>query len=122
MNNSNVRIFCVSTLFLVISVSLGIIYLNQSVEAQNTTDSTNINSSSSNATNAIDTFRAQGQISSLSSDTVAGRTDNSTENVIWVLGGDWEFNVADGNLTNFVVDIIMTKVDGTAAHQHTIEK
>jgi hypothetical protein len=30
--------------------------------------------------------------------------------------------VADGNLTNFVVDIEMTQVDGTAAHKHTIEK
>lgn len=41
---------------------------------------------------------------------------------MWILGGDREFNVADGNLTNFVVDIVMTQVDGTAAHEHTIEK
>ncbi|MDQ2685878.1 MAG: hypothetical protein M3Y25_08565 [Thermoproteota archaeon] len=76
-----------------------------------------------NATgNAIDSFRAQGQISSLASDTLAGRSNNSSETEMWVLGGDWEFNVADGNLTNFVVDIQMAKVDGTAAHKHSIEK
>lgn len=90
--------------------------------AQNTTQSTNNSTASSNATSAVDTFRAQGQISSLASDTLAGRTSNSSENAIWVLGGDWEFNVANGNLTNFVVDIKMTQVDGTAAHSHTIEK
>jgi hypothetical protein len=39
-----------------------------------------------------------------------------------LLGGDWEFNVADGNLTNFVVEINMNKIDETAAHKHTIEK
>lgn len=82
-----------------------------------------VQQNSTNATgNVIDSFRAQGQISSLASDTLTGREDNPTENVIWVLGGDWEFNVADGNLTNFVVDIEMTQVDGTAAHKHTIEK
>jgi hypothetical protein len=93
----------------------------QSSWAQNTTNSTNT-TSTGNTTAQLDTFRAQGQISSLASDTLAGRTDNSSENAIWVLGGDWEFNVADGNLTNFVVDIVMTQVDGTAAHTHTIEK
>ena len=93
----------------------------QSSWAQNTTNATN-STSVSNTTGAIDTFRAQGQITSLASDTLAGRSDNSSENVIWILGGDWELNVADGNLTNFVVDIIMTQVDGTAAHKHSIEK
>ncbi|MDN5847508.1 MAG: hypothetical protein L0H53_14685, partial [Candidatus Nitrosocosmicus sp.] len=86
----------------------------QSANAQNATDSKNTTGT------IIDSFRAQGQISSLASDTLVGR-DNSTENVMWVLGGDWEFNVADGNLTNFVVEIDMAQADGTAAHKHTIE-
>jgi len=94
----------------------------QSSWAQNTTNVTNTTTSGGNTTTQLDTFRAQGQISSLASDTLAGRSDNSSENVIWVLGGDWEFNVADGNLTNFVIDMEMTRVDGTAAHMHTIEK
>jgi hypothetical protein len=93
----------------------------QSSWAQNSTNVTN-NTAAGNTTGQVDTFRAQGQISSLASDTLAGRTDNSSESVIWVLGGDWEFNVADGNLTNFVVDIEMIQVDGTAAHMHTIER
>jgi hypothetical protein len=67
-------------------------------------------------------FRARSDIylSIFASDTLAG-SENSTENIIGILGGGWEFNVADGNLTNFVVDIDMTQVDGTAAHKHTIE-
>lgn len=94
----------------------------QPISAQNNTAGQTNNTSTSNTTNTIDSFRAQGQISSLASDTLAGRINNSSENVMWVLGGDWEVNVANGNLTNFVVDITMTKIDGTAAHKHTIEK
>ncbi|KAA2279395.1 hypothetical protein [Candidatus Nitrosocosmicus sp. SS] len=115
---------------LTIPVAVGILLMTisstntgiQSAEAQNVTNTTSSNATSSNSTSAIDTFRAQGQISSLASDTLAGRTSNSSENAIWVLGGDWEFNVANGNLTNFVADIDMTQVDGTAAHKHSIEK
>jgi hypothetical protein len=72
-----------------------------------------------NATN-IDTFRAKGQISSLASDTLAGRPSSNTSD-IWVLGGDWEFGVSKGNLTNLAVDISMSKIDGKGAHHHTIE-
>ena len=94
----------------------------QSTYAQNNATSQANNTAASNTTGAVDTFRAQGQISSLASDTLAGRTSNSSENAIWVLGGDWEFNVANGNLTNFVADIDMSQVDGTAAHKHSMEK
>jgi len=77
------------------------------------------NSSSTAATN-IETLRAKGQISSLASDVLAGRPSaNSSE--MWVLGGDWEFGVAKGNLTNLAVDITMSKIDGTGTHHHTIE-
>jgi hypothetical protein len=72
-----------------------------------------------NATN-IDTFRAKGQISSLASDTLAGRPSSNTSE-IWVLGGEWEFGVSKGNLTNLAVDISMSKIDGKEAHHHTIE-
>lgn len=94
----------------------------QSIYAQNNSASQGNSTTTSNTTGALDTFRAQGQISSLASDTLAGRTSNSSESTIWVLGGDWEFNVANGNLTNFVADIDMIQVDGKAAHKHTIEK
>ena len=70
--------------------------------------------------NNIDTFRAKGQISSLASDTLAGRPSSNTSE-IWVLGGDWELGVSKGNLTNLAVDIAMSKIDGKGAHHHTIE-
>lgn len=70
----------------------------------------------------VDSFRAQGQVSSLASDALSNRPDNSSESVMWVLSGDWELHVADGNLTNFNVDINMVQIDGTYAHKHTIEK
>lgn len=112
------------SLALALSITLGSVHLTQPIIAQNaTTTNPTSSANSTNATVAIDNFRAQGQISSLASDTLAGRTDNSSsENVMWVLGGDWELNVADGNLTNFNVDINMAQIDGTAAHKHTIEK
>jgi YbbR domain-containing protein len=37
------------------------------------------------------------------------------------VGGDWEFGVAKGNLTNLAVDITMSKIDGTGTHHHAIE-
>jgi hypothetical protein len=68
----------------------------------------------------IATFRAKGQISSLASDTLAGRPSSNTSE-IWVLGGDWEFGVNKGNLSNLALDISMSKIDGKGAHHHTIE-
>ena len=54
---------------------------------------------------------------------LAGRTNaSSNSNEMWVLGGDVEFSVVNSNLTNFVSDIAMTKIDGTGARRHTIEK
>lgn len=115
-------LIAVAGITVLLSIAIPSILQSQNVFAQNSSNITTTNNGTNATGNAIDSFRAQGQISSLASDTLAGREENSTENVIWVLGGDWEFNAADGNLTNFVVDIEMTQVDGTAAHKHTIEK
>jgi hypothetical protein len=52
--------------------------------------------------------------------TLAGRPSSNTSE-IWVLGGDWEFGVSKGNLTNLAVDISMSMIDGRGAHHHTIE-
>ncbi|MDN5867793.1 MAG: hypothetical protein L0H55_10400 [Candidatus Nitrosocosmicus sp.] len=112
----------VAAITILLSIAIPSSLQGQEGLAQNSSNVTSTNNNSNTTGNAIDSFRAQGQISSLASDTLAGREDNSTENVIWVLGGDWELYVAEGNLTNFVVDIEMTQVDGTAAHKHTIEK
>lgn len=73
-----------------------------------------------NATANIDTFRAKGQISSLASDTLAGRPQGNVSEM-WILGGDWEFGVNKGNLSNLALDISMSKIDGKGAHHHTIE-
>ncbi len=71
--------------------------------------------------NQLDTFRAKGQISSLTYNLLAGRP-NSYNSPICVLGGNWEFNVANGTLNNFATDIVMTQVSGQGTHHHTIEK
>jgi hypothetical protein len=50
----------------------------------------------------------------LASDVLVGRSSsNSSE--IWLRGGDWEFGVAKGNLTNLAVDITMSQIDGKLA-------
>lgn len=77
--------------------------------------------SNANTTSTTDTFRANGLISSLASDTIAG-TPNANKSEMWVLGGTWEANVLKGKLTNFVADIEMTQINGKGAHHHTIEK
>ncbi|MDR4490450.1 MAG: hypothetical protein R2685_06055 [Candidatus Nitrosocosmicus sp.] len=43
---------------------------------------TNNTSATNQTSTQIDSFRAQGQISSLASDTLAGRSDNMSENAI----------------------------------------
>jgi hypothetical protein len=84
------------------------------------TQGSNNTANSSTAVSNVDTLRAKGHISSLASDVLAGRPSaNSSE--IWVLGGDWEFGIAKGNLTNLAVDITMSQIDGKGAHHHTIE-
>ena len=105
------------------TLSIGVLSTlqNPSAFAQNSMNATISTTNTPNATGVIDSFRAQGQVSSLASDTLAGRPDSNLSQ-IWILGGNWEFNVAEGNLTNFVVDIEMTQIDGTAAHKHTIER
>ena len=111
----------VSTLLVFSFVSTSSMHLSNISYAQNTTDPTGT-SAGNNMTsqNIYDTFRAKGQISSLASDIIAGKT-NSSDATVWVLGGNWILNVMDGNLTNFNTDIKMTKIDGTGAHYHSIE-
>ncbi len=107
-------------------ITISLIMINnydipQTAQAQQQNSTTTANNTNVTSGNQIDSFRAEGQISSLVSDTIAGRANSSSSDV-WVLGGDWEFNVVNGNLTNLVTDITMTKIDGTAAHHHSIEK
>lgn len=122
-NMSRTKIAIISTTIIAISLMsvtavTSIVNDNSPALAQsqggNTTTTTTTN------TTNVDTFRAKGQISSLASDTLAGRPSSNTSE-IWVLGGDWELGVSKGNLTNLAVDIAMSKIDGKGAHHHTIE-
>lgn len=99
---------------------------NSTATSSGNSSSNNNSNSNSNKTaggvtaNNVDTFRTRGQISSLASDIMAGRPSaNSSQ--MWVLGGNWEFGVQKGNLTNLAIDITMSQIDGTGAHRHTIE-
>jgi hypothetical protein len=87
-------------------------------QQQNSTD-TNTNSPKSNY--QIDIFQVKGQISSLASDLFSGKS-NSKDNEIWILGDNWNFSVQKGNVSDFFTNIIMTKIDGTGAHIHNIDK
>jgi hypothetical protein len=119
---SRVRIAIFSTVIIAVSLMslnavTSIVNSNGLTLAQ--TQGGNNTTTNANATD-IDTFRAKGQISSLASDTLAGRpSSNASE--MWVLGGDWELGVNKGNLSNLVVDIAMSEINGKGAHHHTIE-
>lgn len=122
---SRVRITIFSTAILAISL-MSLTAVTSTFNSNNITlaqtqggNNNNTTTTNTNATN-IDTFRAKGQISSLASDTLAGRPSSNTSEM-WVLGGDWEFGVNKGNLSNLVVDIAMSGIDGKKAHHHTIE-
>jgi hypothetical protein len=38
----------------------------------------------------------------------------------YILGGDWNLNVQDGNVTDFTADFLMVHTDGTGYHNHNI--
>ena len=75
-----------------------------------------------NDNNTIDTFNAKGSISSLAAGTLFGSntTLGSHSGDLFVLGGDWNLAVTNGNLSNFNTEIIMTKFDDSGRHTHYI--
>ena len=92
----------VTALTSIVSNSDDDLALAQTQEGNNPTTNTNATT--------IDTFRAKGEVSSLASDTLAGRPSSNTSE-IWVLGGDWEFGVGKGNLTNLAALTTMSSFD-----------
>lgn len=80
-------------------------------------------SDTGNATNTIDTFKARGTISSLAADSIVGSntTLGSHSGDMFVLGGNWSYAVDKGNLSDIKVTIVMTKIDGSGKHTHTID-
>jgi hypothetical protein len=69
------------------------------------------------------TFHAKGMIDSMASDVLAGRpTSPLNQSAMWVLGGNWNFDVNKGNLQDFKVNITMVMLDGKGFHTHSIDK
>jgi hypothetical protein len=74
-------------------------------------------------TTTHDTFHAKGMIDSMASDVLADRpTSPLNQSAMWVLGGNWNFDVNKGNLQDFKVNITMVMLDGKGFHTHSIDK
>lgn len=73
-----------------------------------------------------DTFHAMGTINSLTSDVLTGIKPSSTANTnkteTYILGGDWNFDVTNGKLQNFKLNVVMVPIDGKGLHFHSISK
>jgi hypothetical protein len=120
--------YLIITLIILSTAFTGSIFTNKITLAQQSPSPNNMTSTStddvsvnSTSNNSIDTFRAKGIVSSLASGVLVGNA-STTDIEMWVLGGYWGLNVVNGNLTNFNVDIKMTKIDGSDSHHHSIEQ
>jgi hypothetical protein len=65
------------------------------------------------------TFSAIGQISSLVI-TVREPGFNITDAFKVILTGDWNLNVNNGSMTNFIVNFLASPMDGSSPHSHQI--
>lgn len=97
------------------------IFQSLPVLGQTPTEDVNTNSRVNN-TNSIDTFDADGTITSLAVDTLMGSNTSLGTHTgdLWLLGGNWSFSVDNGNLSSFNTDIVMTRHDGSGRHLHSI--
>jgi hypothetical protein len=78
-------------------------------------------------TKATDTFSANGIITGFLIEgqevtTGGGSTEGNqtTQQLPWIVGGDWKVDVDKGNVTDFMSNFTMVKADGTKHHGHTI--
>jgi hypothetical protein len=78
-------------------------------------------------TQATDTFSANGVITGVLTEgeeitTGGGNTEGNqtTQQLPWIVGGDWRLNVDKGNVTDFMSNFTMVKADGTMHHGHAI--
>jgi hypothetical protein len=78
-------------------------------------------------TKATDTFSAKGLITGFLIEgqevtTGGGSTEGNqtTQQLPWIVGGDWKLDVDKGNVTDFMSNFTMVKADGTKHHGHTI--
>jgi hypothetical protein len=78
-------------------------------------------------TQATDTFSANGVITGVLTEgkeitTGGGNTEGNqtTQQLPWIVGGDWKLDVDKGNVTDFMSNFTMVKADGTMHHGHEI--
>lgn len=81
------------------------------------------NATGTNNQTLIDTFNSHGTISGIAADTLIGsnETMGSHSADLFVLGGNWSLGAEAGNMSDFNVDIVMTKFDGTQRHPHVFK-
>ena len=67
-----------------------------------------------------------GTINSLTSDVLTGIKPSSTANTnkteTYILGGNWNFDVTNGKLQNFKLNVVMVPIDSKGLHFHSISK
>jgi hypothetical protein len=126
MNIRNLQNFSIRKNAAAITVVFAVLFVATSLSVVSTTNNNHTIQSAraqgSNAT-AHDTFHAKGMIDSMASDVLAGRpTSPLNQSAMWVLGGNWNFDVNKGNLQDFKVNITMVMLDGKGFHTHSIDK
>src|SRR6266496_4049180 len=105
-----------------ITVVLGILFVATSLSVANN-NHTIQSARAQGAATTHDTFHAKGMIDSMASDVLAGRpTSPLNQSAMWILGGNWNFDVNKGNLQDFKVNITMVMLDGKGFHTHSIDK
>jgi hypothetical protein len=78
-------------------------------------------------TQAADTFSAEGEIAGVLTEgqemTKGGGStegNQTSQQLPWIVGGDWNAKVDKGNVTDFMANFTMVKADGSKHHGHTI--
>jgi hypothetical protein len=100
---------------------------NNSTNNMNTNTPTNINGINKTAAAqtlgkpTIYTFHAIGTINSLGSGLLTGMSPVNRSQV-YVLGGNWNFDVINGKLKNFKLYILRTSIDGKQLRTYSIQR
>jgi hypothetical protein len=127
-NKNNIRTICLGIMLsiavavlLSISAMYGGTIANLSAEAQSG------NATVTPPTQAANTFSANGVIAGVLTEgqemTTGGGSaegNQSSQQLPWIVGGDWNMKVDKGNITDFMTNFTMVKANGSKHHGHTI--
>jgi hypothetical protein len=127
MNIRNLQNFRIRKNAAAITVVFAVLFVATSLSVVSTTNNNHTIQSAraqgSNATTTHDTFHAKGVIDSMASDVLAGKPVSPlNQSAMWILGGNWNYDVNKGNLQDFKVNITMVMLDGKGFHTHSIDK